>query len=307
MSEVPEFHANGKLLLTGEYLVLIGATVLALPTRFGQKMTVEPCENGTVCWESYSPAGKWFSMKFDTETFGIRSADNIATAAKLSKVLAASRALNPAFLAGDEGYMVKTEANYPPEWGLGSSSTLCCLIASWADIDAFKLHSMVSNGSGYDIACAGRSDLLFYRLKEGNPEITPATPGNALCHHTWFVYLGNKQDSQREVSAFLSAPGNAKKYIEQFSRLATGICRAETANELISLAGHHESVMASILKREPVARRFPTFPGTVKSLGAWGGDFAMFISGREPQEVTGYFQRQGLSVVFSYMDIKAVT
>ncbi|MEI6683056.1 MAG: GYDIA family GHMP kinase [Bacteroidota bacterium] len=307
MNGVHEFRANGKLLLTGEYLVLMGATALALPTRFGQKMAVEPSAKGTLCWESFSPGGRWFTATFDTLTFGIQSADNIATAAKLSKLLAAARALNPAFLAGDEGCMVKTDADYPLAWGLGSSSTLCYLIASWAAIDPFKLHAMVSNGSGYDLACAGRSDLLFYRLKDGLPEITTVTPGNALKHHTWFAYLGNKQDTDREVSAFLSAPGQSIKQVELLSQLATGFCVAETAGELISLATHHESVMAAILKREPVARRFPSFPGTVKSLGAWGGDFAMFISGHDPQEVTGYLQQQGLSVVFSYMDIKAVS
>ena len=33
------FHAQGKLLLTGEYFVLDGAMALALPTRLGQNYT----------------------------------------------------------------------------------------------------------------------------------------------------------------------------------------------------------------------------------------------------------------------------
>ena len=36
-----EFRANGKLLLSGEYFVLDGALSLGLPTRLGQRMTVE--------------------------------------------------------------------------------------------------------------------------------------------------------------------------------------------------------------------------------------------------------------------------
>jgi mevalonate kinase len=35
------FYSNGKLLLTGEYLVLEGATALAVPTKFGQDLSVE--------------------------------------------------------------------------------------------------------------------------------------------------------------------------------------------------------------------------------------------------------------------------
>ena len=35
------FSAHGKLLLTGEYLVLKGAIALGLPTRLGQSLTVQ--------------------------------------------------------------------------------------------------------------------------------------------------------------------------------------------------------------------------------------------------------------------------
>ena len=35
------FYSNGKLLITGEYLVLDGAKALALPTKYGQYLTVE--------------------------------------------------------------------------------------------------------------------------------------------------------------------------------------------------------------------------------------------------------------------------
>ena len=35
------YYSNGKLLLTGEYVVLDGAEALAVPTRFGQNLTVK--------------------------------------------------------------------------------------------------------------------------------------------------------------------------------------------------------------------------------------------------------------------------
>jgi mevalonate kinase len=34
------FYSNGKLLITGEYVVLDGAKSLALPTKFGQNLTI---------------------------------------------------------------------------------------------------------------------------------------------------------------------------------------------------------------------------------------------------------------------------
>ena len=36
-----EFYSNGKLLLTSEYVVLDGIECLALPTKFGQSLSVK--------------------------------------------------------------------------------------------------------------------------------------------------------------------------------------------------------------------------------------------------------------------------
>ena len=43
------FHANGKLLISGEYLVLDGALALAVPTRFGQNLQVTEGKDGEAC------------------------------------------------------------------------------------------------------------------------------------------------------------------------------------------------------------------------------------------------------------------
>ncbi len=63
-----EFYSNGKLLITGEYLVLDGAKALALPTKFGQTLTVEVAQNQEISWCSYdSDESVWFedSIAFD--------------------------------------------------------------------------------------------------------------------------------------------------------------------------------------------------------------------------------------------------
>ena len=50
-----EFYAHGKLLISGEYLVLKGAIALAVPTKFGQKMQIieEPGSDNIIHWKSY--------------------------------------------------------------------------------------------------------------------------------------------------------------------------------------------------------------------------------------------------------------
>ena len=55
------FYSNGKLLLTGEYVVLDGAEALAVPTRFGQNLTVKQGVAQELKWTSFdSDKSIWF-------------------------------------------------------------------------------------------------------------------------------------------------------------------------------------------------------------------------------------------------------
>jgi mevalonate kinase len=55
------FYSNGKLLITGEYLVLDGAKAFALPTKFGQKLIIEETEGQIIHWKSVDRDGSiWF-------------------------------------------------------------------------------------------------------------------------------------------------------------------------------------------------------------------------------------------------------
>lgn len=55
------FYSNGKLLITGEYLVLDGAMAFALPTKTGQNLIIEQGNNKEITWKSYDADGSiWF-------------------------------------------------------------------------------------------------------------------------------------------------------------------------------------------------------------------------------------------------------
>ena len=56
-----KFYSNGKLLITGEYLVLDGAKAFALPTKMGQDLIV--VETDTIDFIS------WKSFDFDNEVW----------------------------------------------------------------------------------------------------------------------------------------------------------------------------------------------------------------------------------------------
>jgi len=59
-------YSNGKLLLTGEYLVLDGAKSLALPTKFGQELIITRINEPQLIWGSFANTGEcWFEASFD--------------------------------------------------------------------------------------------------------------------------------------------------------------------------------------------------------------------------------------------------
>ena len=299
-----DFNANGKLLLTGEYLVIVGATALAFPVRYGQSMRIQETGTGEVEWVSSVGSVPWFHAAFDAASLKLLTTDKKKIAIHLKKVLAAAHRLNPEFLTGPSGWKVRVSANYPLEWGLGSSATLYSLVAGWAGVSVFDLHRSVSNGSGYDVACAGSKGLIYYQLRKGHPEITPAQPGTALRENTYFAYLGNKRNSAREVAAFLSELNYSEIDLTEVSRLSTEICETGSAADLIRLVNEHEFILSTILKRDPIANRYRSFNGTVKSLGAWGGDFAMFVSSMEPGEVARDLRQMGFLKIFRFSELE---
>ena len=64
--ERSRYYSNGKLLLTGEYVVLDGATALAVPTKFGQDLIIKSIQEPELIWGSFTNTGEcWFEAIFD--------------------------------------------------------------------------------------------------------------------------------------------------------------------------------------------------------------------------------------------------
>src|ERR1035438_8155263 len=168
--------ASGKLLISGEYLVLAGATALALPLKFGQEIEIRENASPNLHWTSFQPGSAWFTCDLDPVNYNILATNEPGAASLLSKLLLSAGQLNPSFRDATSGCNVTVTANYPVKWGLGSSSTLIFLVAKWAKVDPFDLFHLVSEGSGYDIAWADRMPMIYYRSKGQVPEITDARP-----------------------------------------------------------------------------------------------------------------------------------
>ncbi len=300
-----EFYSSGKLLITGEYLVMNGAVALAVPVNFGQTLQVTDIFNpGILKWESRAHNKPWFSAEINTGFFDIVETNDRAVADKLIDILHGARKMNTNFLIGQQGWKVISNANFDLNWGLGSSSSLISNIAYWADVDPFDLNKKVAKGSGYDVICARQDGPVFFQQKSNGYITGPAEFNSVFKDAVYFVYLGRKQDTSESVSWFLQHQQSYRKEIEIISEITRNIVSAETIQELENLISEHENLMSQILKKERLKEtRFPDFKGEVKSLGAWGGDFAMLTWEGTKQELVNYLVNKQIDVVFNFNEL----
>ena len=106
-----EYYSHGKLLITGEYLVLDGAKALAVPTKFGQDLIINKIDTPYLLWESFDTNNNiWFSCKFDMVYLEPNVENKISQT--LSGVLKEARSLNKNFLSDSSGFQVKTNLSF---------------------------------------------------------------------------------------------------------------------------------------------------------------------------------------------------
>jgi mevalonate kinase len=297
------FYSNGKLLITGEYLVLDGAKALALPTKFGQNLTVEKSNGNEIKWTSYDADGSiWFDETIPlTEIVSTTPFETESIKNTLITILRTAYQLNPNELLISEGYVVTTRLTFPRKWGLGTSSTLINNIAQWFKIDAFTLLKNSFGGSGYDIACAQNNDPVLYQLEQGKPIVEAAKFNPSFSKNIYFVYLNQKQSSKSAIASYREKKNNLETQKEVINQITQKVLQAENEITFAQTLENHEELLSTILETKTVKETlFPDFNGTIKSLGAWGGDFVLVVSRENPKS---YFLDKGYETVIQYSDM----
>lgn len=302
------FYGHGKLLLSGEYFVLDGAEALALPTTVGQSMKVKYRHSyqPTLNWKSIDHTGNvWFDTNFEFWHFRPIKSQETQTEKFVQNTLKAVRLQNPHFLRDDMDVFVETKIEFPLEWGLGSSSSFIYNVAQWAYVSPFELLKKTIGGSGYDIACAQAMGPISYKKFDGKPQWEAAPFNPSFKGEIYFVYLGQKQKSQNEATRYQEMKVEGRQQIvTEISQLTREMIHASDLPTFNKVIRAHEDVIASALKYEKVKDiYFTDFWGEVKSLGAWGGDFAMITSDRSPTETREYFESKGFSTVIPFSEI----
>ncbi len=297
-----KFHSNGKLLLTGEYVVLDGATALAIPTKYGQSLEIETSENEGILWESFDETGKiWFTDFFKIKNGSLvaeKTSDKISI--QLLEMLQKAKDLNPEFLSEKTFIKVKTKLDFPRNWGLGTSSTLINNIAQWANVDAFELLKKSFGGSGYDIAAAQNDAPLLYELKNGKPEFRKVHLAWEFMDSLFFVYLNEKQDSKEGIMRYRNASVD-KKSLERISDISSKLLLCYSFSDFEKLMEAHEEIISEIIKMPAIKEQFfSDYPHTIKSLGAWGGDFVL-VTGSGG--IMKYFREKGFETIIPFKEM----
>jgi len=304
-----KFYSNGKLLLTGEYLVLDGAKALAIPTIYGQSLKVKSLQNRYLFWRSKDKDNKiWFEAVFVLKhgnLFLLTESNPIART--LHNILWEAKKLNPEFLTQHKSYQITTKLNFDQSWGLGSSSTLINNIAQWAAVDAFALLKNSFGGSGYDIACAQNDVPVVFTNNTGNCSVEKVHLPWAFTDHLFFVHRNKKQDSKKAIAAYKTITENPEGMrqkelaIQTVNKLTEAFVACQTLEAFENLIVTHEQLLSDLLRIPPVKEElFPDYKGAVKSLGGWGGDF-MLVTGN--MQDMAYFSGKGYKTILPFDEV----
>ncbi len=301
------YFSNGKLLITGEYLVLDGAKSLAIPTKFGQDLVVEKNKEPSLLWQSFDNHQLcWFQTEFRlsdlriiNETFyseNDKKEESIAQT--LQKILREAKKLNPNFLNSDCGFKITTNLTFPRNWGLGTSSTLINNIATWANIDAFMLLNVSFGGSGYDIACAQNNTPITYQLENNKPIVSQVDFNPKFKNQLYFVHLNVKQNSKSGIKRYKEFTVNKSSEIKEIAMITDQMIQCNSLIDFEKLMKEHEQIISKVIKTKPIQELiFNDYFGQTKSLGAWGGDFIL-VTGND--DTPKYFKEKGFETVISY-------
>lgn len=300
------FYGRGKLLISGEYFVLDGAKALAIPLSLGQTLKVYSKKSFNPClhWISYDYKGDiWFEAKFELWRFRvIESNAPEAELEGLQQILRQVRKQNPHFLREDDQVKVETHLGFPLEWGLGSSSSLLFNIAQWAYISPFELAQETLGGSGYDIACAQSNGPIVYQLDKTGPSWSTCNIQWPFKDQLYFIYLGNKKKSSEAVDEYTRKRKSSwLPLVDEVSKICDQLLACEDFDIFCQLLKYHEDLIGTCLGKESIQEeRFSDFKGQIKSLGAWGGDFALVASKEWQQDVFSYFKTKGIQKIFTF-------
>ena len=301
-----EFYSNGKLLLTSEYVVLDGIECLALPTKFGQSLSVKKNQSDEFNWLSYDNENHiWFKEKYT-----INNRNSLSYHGKkneisdtLLKIFNSIIKLNKLIFNDNIGYDFISKLSFSKNWGLGSSSTLVNNLANWAKVDPYELLKLTFGGSGYDIACANYNKPIQFSNLNNKISVNEINFNPVFKENIFFIYLGEKQNTRDGIEKYRSKKNDLSDEIKkEFININQSLVKTNDIKEFEKYLTRHEFLISTLIGLMPVKEKlFKDYKkGIVKSLGAWGGDFVLVTGTKTDMQ---YFTKKGYKIIFKYSQL----
>ncbi|MCB0645202.1 MAG: hypothetical protein KDC49_00975 [Saprospiraceae bacterium] len=268
-------------------------------------MNVKATRSTDLEWTSLDKDGKeWFSSSISLYDFSATETTDEELSKKLKNILKGAVRLNCEFLDKWNAFKIETKLEFPRDWGLGSSSTLIHLIAQWADIEPLELYFKVENGSGYDVAAAGAKTPIIYWSTDDEISYTPITFKPGFKDKLFFVHLNKKVKSEDAIKKYLTAVKDKKTFVQKVDDITDAIAEVSQLDQFTALLEEHENLVAHHTGFIPVKKDlFSDYKHTIKSLGAWGGDFILAIAPGGLEEAKAYFNSKGYTTIVPYQDM----
>ncbi len=285
--------------------MLDGAKALGLPTKQGQHFVVKRTTSSDLIWESLDINGKpWFESTISLFDFSPVTTTDESISTYLQKLLKNAVRLNSEFLSQWNGFKIETRLEFPIDWGLGSSSTLIYLVAEWAEVNPLMLYFKTEDGSGYDVACAFADGPVEYINTPEEVSYTEVDFKPSFHKELYFVHLGKKQDSRVGIRDYLKVVKNKASMVKSITQITEDIRGVSNLSGFENLLESHEEIISSHTGFKRVKQTtFSDYWGTVKSLGAWGGDFVLATSTKGPDSTKAYFESKGCGTVIPYKEM----
>lgn len=301
---IKRYYANGKLLISGEYLVLSGAEALALPLKMGQWLEagiIGGEERSHLRWQAWVRGKEWFTATILLPDWEIIESSDSHIAGRLVKMLGEISSMNSSLFEPRKSYSFSTVSDFDHNWGMGSSSALLANLARWAGIGPFDLFHRLGRGSGYDVAAALATGPILFSASNHFARITPVKFLPDFHQHIWFVYRGWKQDTERSLDEFSRLQEPTRQQVEMMNYYTGELLQTRHLKQFMHIMSEHELFISRMLGRNPVKEEFfSDFKGEIKSLGAWGGDMMMAVSELPGDYVRSYFQAKNIQTIFDF-------
>ena len=89
--------------------------------------------------------------------------------------------------------------------------------------------------------------------------------------------------------------------IKEISNITSTILKCNSIEEFNKLIVSHELIISNLISKSTVKETlFKDFNGSIKSLGAWGGDMIMATSYEDPNK---YFREKGYSTILKFDEL----